>query len=221
MLKDPATTPAERASVQLRVALSRSRYKEYAAALKGCDAALAEPWATARQRGEALVLKADVRGKDEKATEADRAANVKAFEAAARDLSASARHDFAATCAAACLKRGDRAGARRWAERQLADASGVQVFRARNRLAKIDLEEGKKDAAVESARETVRLAKAAVDPMPIGIQGPQIVLEYVRALKMLPETTPETLKAAADLGLKHPNCLKHVRAEIEKLVKAE
>ena len=218
VLKDPATTPAERVSVQLRVALSHSRYKEYAAALKGCDAALAEPWATARQRGEAFVLKASVLCRDEKATEADRAAHVKAFEAAARNLSSSARHDFAEIQAAACLKRGDRTGARSWAERQLADASGVQVFRARNRLTKIDLEDGKKAAAVESARETVRLAKAALDPVPIGVQGPQIVLEYVRALKMLPETTPEALKAAADLGLKHPNCQKHIRTEIENQV---
>ena len=219
VLKDPASTPAERVTAQLRAATAHSRYKEYAAALKGCDAALAEPWATARQRGEAFALKARVLWEDENATEADRAAHERAFEAASRDLSSFARHDFAEACAAAGLKRGDRVMARRWAERQLADAAGVQVFRARNRLAKIDLEDGRKDAAVECARETVRLAKAAIDPMPIGIHGPQTVLEYVRALKLLPETTPEELKAAAELGLRHQNCPKHLRAEIENLVK--
>ena len=219
VLKDPATTPAERVTVQLRLGTTTARYRKYDAALKASEAALAEPWATARQRGEGFVLKANVLWSDEKATDADRAAHIQAFEAVKNSLSAGARHDFAEICAAAYVKRGNRGEARRWAERQLADASGVQVFRARNRLAGLDMAEGKKDAAIAVARETASLAKKAIEPMPVGVFGPQIVLEYVRALKFLPETTQETLKAAAEMGLKHPHCPLHIRAELEKFVK--
>lgn len=100
-LNDPTMTPTERVTVQLHVAASHLRCKEYAAALKACDAALAEPWATARQRGEAFVLKAIALCKDEKTTEADRAAHVQAFKVAACGLSLRAKYDFAKIWAAA------------------------------------------------------------------------------------------------------------------------
>jgi len=221
VLADPTMTPAERVIAHLRMAETCARYSRLEESLKACDAALAEPWATARQRGEAFARKAEVLCRDPKATDEARAAHLKAYEAAAAGLSCGARHDFAAAYGAWCEKQGDRAGARQWAERQLRDAQGVQVFRVRNRLSALDLAAGKKDEAVAFARETAAKAKAAVTPMPVGVFGPQIVLEYVKALKMLPDTTPEALQAAADLGLKHPHCQAHVRKELEKLVQSK
>ena len=55
--------------------------------------------------------------------------------------------------------------------------------------------------------------------MPVGVFGPILVVDYVDAISMLPETTLEDVKNAAELALKHKLCRDAQRAYLEQKIK--
>lgn len=107
-----------------------------------------------------------------------------------------------------------------FAKMSLPFASRNQFGAVRNRIAAYELKYGDKEKAFEYTRTTAKLLKNRFSPtMPVGVFGPILVVDYVDAISMLPETTLEDVKNAAELALKHKLCRDAQRAYLEQKIK--
>ena len=82
-----------------------------------------------------------------------------------------------------------------------------------------ELKHGDKAKAIEYARGTVAILKPKIYPVvPPGVFGPDMVIDCVTAMSILPETTVEEIEKIAKLGLNHKICYDYKRKKLEKLV---
>lgn len=114
-------------------------------------------------------------------------------------------------------KRDDDAVA--MAKMQLPLATQFNTGRVRNRIMRYELKYGDKAKAIEFARATVAYLKPKIYPVvPRGVFGPDMVIDCVTAMALLPETTVEEIEKIAELGLNHKICYDYKRKNLKKLV---
>ncbi|MBO7308861.1 MAG: hypothetical protein J6V38_04430, partial [Kiritimatiellae bacterium] len=114
-------------------------------------------------------------------------------------------------------KRDDDAVA--MAKMQLPLATQFNAGRVRNRIMRHELKYGDRAKALEFARGTVAYLKPKINPVvPPGVFGPDMVIDCVTAMALLPETTVEEIEKIAELGLNHKICYDYKRKKLKKLV---
>ncbi|MBE6408076.1 MAG: hypothetical protein E7038_05650 [Lentisphaerae bacterium] len=207
-----------RTAALVRRAFAYGRMKTYAAALADNDAVIASPYVIQEQKYTAVVQKtAALCAKPEtKEQEVDRWAETVLTQNLA---SGSYLYEVNEALYAYYTRIGKAEKAVNCAKAQLPLAPFYDVGKIRNRIMNYELKQGNKEGAIAYARETVAYLKSKLYPtVPTGVFGPRMVIDYVEALAVLPETTVADLEKAAELAFNHKICYPHQREYLKKKI---
>lgn len=203
-------------------AVIKLHQKQYAAARVLALAAANDPSATTAQRALALLQQVRIACLDPEAKAAEVEAAVKAFDASPYPPRERAAEVYAAA-AEYYLQQKDYAAAIAYERRRLPVAADYQRGRVLNQIATLLDLQGDAAAAAKTRRESADYLLTKLDPLPISVFGAQMASDLFDAVVLLPNATPDEVKAAAAKVLEHkitPETTRvKVRAKLAELEK--
>lgn len=213
-LADKSLPPHYHTAAYLQCAFINYRTRNYNAAIADNEVVLASPYALASQKHKASVQKTEALCRRPETTVEE----VNAW--AAKMLADEYRlYDAFDVLYNYYIAKGLDDEAVRFARLQLPIAAYYRVGRVRNRISLYEMKHGDKAKAVEYARGTVKILEERLYPkVPVGVYGPDMVIDYVNALIQIPETTVEAVEKAAELAYNHRICYDYKRKALEKTV---
>lgn len=199
VLNDPASSSIYKVQAHLRKAWMLRRQKKDAEAIRACEAAMAEKDILLAQKFEAITLKTEALCRMNEAFPEEWLKKMNQLELGG-DYGFRVWDAFYANA----QKRDDVPGMLEFSMKQLPVTPGYHVGKIRNRIARCYIAQGKKELAAEYSKVTADYLRKRLFPnIPVGIFGPNQLLELAYALYMIPGTPRAEIDEVIKLGIEH------------------
>lgn len=216
MLDDSASAAIFKNQARLQRVRSLMRLRKNAEALEICEKIFAEKDVLLQQKYEALTMKTELLCRMNSAMPEDWL-RVQEQMKIGGDYGFRIWDAFYANASA----RKDVPAMLKCAEKQLIFAPRYHVGKIRNRIAHCYLAAGDKEKAAAYSRVTIQFLNGQLFPdIPVGVFGPNQLLELVHAQRMVPETPRAEILKTIGLCRAHKLCNAFMQQELDRIEKA-